>query len=132
MVAILRAPGTARGLSYIWSSDTDAVVGSSDHRWKAEADLEILGSTVVCAGAPVGADLVFDLERVGDASLYATNPADRPTVIDGATSSAGDMLPPPDDAIILAGQFVLPSITQVGLGLDPGTKPDLRVFYKLR
>lgn len=131
MVAVLRAPGTTRGLSYIWSSDTDAIVGSSDHKWKVPFDLEIIGTTVVCAEAPLGADLVFDLELVGSGSMYATNPADRPTVVDGATESAGDMLDPPDIAVLSAGDKVLPSILQTGDDPNPGSKPDLCVFYKL-
>lgn len=131
MVAVLRAPGSLRGLSYLWSSDTDAVVGSSDHRWKAEADLEILGTTVVCATAPLGADLVFDLERVGDASLYVGNPADRPTIVDGNTESLGAMLAPPADAIVLEGELILPSVLSTGDDPNFGSKPDLRVFYRL-
>lgn len=129
MVAILRAPGSTRGLSFIWSSDVDAVAGSSDHKWKAEADLEITGWIAVCADSdpPVGADLVYDIARVGGPSLYATNPADRPTIADGQSEGVGAA---PGDAVILEGDSVVASILQPGLAL-PGSKPDLRVFYKL-
>lgn len=108
-----------------------AEVGSSDHRWKAEADLEILGSTVVVADAPGGSDLVFDLARDGGPSLYAGNPADRPRVLAGATQNAGLLLPAPDDALITAGDLLIPSILETGDDPDFGNKPDLRVFYRL-
>lgn len=92
--------------------------------------MEITGTIAVCADThpPVGADLIFDVARVGGASLYATNPADRPTIPDGLSEGVGVA---PDDATILEGETVVASILSTGNPLTPGAKPDLRVFYKL-
>lgn len=92
--------------------------------------MEITGTIAVCADdhPPVGADLVYDVARVGGASLYATNPSDRPRIVDGQSEGGGAA---PDDATILEGESVVASILSTGNLLTPGSKPDLRVFYKL-
>ena len=87
-------------------------VGTGTLRLPIIRDLHIVGCYATAAVAPTGSSAIFDVNLNGT-SIYATTPANRPTIADAANGSQSPP-PLPDTVACSAGDYLTVDVDQIG------------------
>lgn len=107
----------------------DLTVGVYQERMRSfSGSIELLGVSVSCGftHGPVGGNTVFDLILETATSLWAITPANRPTILNGATAVAAEVVP--ETTLILPTQSLRPSV--VSVAPTPGSYGVMNVRWR--
>lgn len=86
----------------------------------------LIGVTAAVDTAPTGASLIADVKKNG-ATVYGTNPGNRPTIAAGANATAAETVP--DTTTIAVGDYLTVDTVQVGSTVAGA---DLTVIVRFR
>lgn len=107
----------------VFSNPGDATVGAGVGRYPILIDGTVQGVIATANTAPVGADLIFDVNKNGT-TLFTTQ-ANRPTIASGSSQSSVAV---PVITALSTGDYITVDIDQIGSG-TAGADLVVAVFY---